>query len=148
MIDPIEELTRRNSLSSPDDVSAFEAAIDALPAELSLPDLRRMLLILNDGADDYTVMYDLLHRIEDTPMGDEERAFVDVLPTMLGTSPWWTETVVMRLLNNEVSKARLLAALHDGEPTSRVAALDLLARVSASEEPVARKAEELLASLR
>ena len=140
MTDAIDRIRRSARLESDADVAMFEAAIDDLPADLEPSVLGELLLSFNDEADVPEVVYDLIHRLEATPLGDEEDAFATVLPEMKARSPWWAQTVLMRLLNDPGSRAVLVKAMQHASPDSQGAFLSLLDEVAQGEDAVAETA--------
>lgn len=143
MSDAVDRIRRSARLASDADIATFEAAIDDLPADLDPGLLRELLLSFDDEADVPEVMYDLVHRLEATPLGDEEAAFATVLPEMQARSPWWAQTVLMRLLNDPGSRAVLVKAMQHASSDSQGAFLSLLDDVAAGADAVAETARNV-----
>ncbi len=136
MSDAIERIRRSARLESDADIATFEAAIDDLPADLEPSVLGELLLSFDERPTYPRCVYDLIHRLEATPLGDEEAAFATVLPEMKARSPWWAQTVLMRLLNDPGSRAVLVKAMQHASSDSQGAFLSLLDDLARGDDAV------------
>jgi hypothetical protein len=140
MSDPIEQLQRASALASEDELEAFETALDAVPANLTAAQLQRLHLVLNDDTDDPSLMFEVVHRLEDAALRDQLDAFVTVAAQMVDFAPEWAQTLLARILNDDPSRAELRRILASAPTPSRDAFRTLLDGLALIPEPVAERA--------
>ena len=147
MSDVLERIRNAAQLQTDEDVEAFGAALDDLPDELSLTLLRELHLSFDDETAEPEVMYDLLHRIEDAPAGAQETAFVAIAADMAARSPWWAETVLIRMLNNPASRTELVSRTREADAPNELAIGRLLGQIGEGSDSVASIAKAVSAEL-
>ena len=147
MSDVVGRIRQAAPLQTDEDVEAFGAALDDLPDVLSLGLLRDLHLSFDDDAAEPGVMYDLLHRIEDAPAGIQEAAFVAVAAEMAARSPWWAETVLIRMLNNPTSRTEVVSRTREADSANKLAIRHLLAQIGEGSDSVASIARAVSAEL-
>jgi hypothetical protein len=60
---------------------------------------RHLLLLMDDSSDDIHAMYGIIHAVEKLPPDTVYRIITELLPQLIGIAPYWSETIVMRLLS-------------------------------------------------
>lgn len=146
MTDAIRDLVAARSLDSPETIAAFEEAVSRLPKRPTGEEIEQLLPVFDDETAYPEVMFELLHVIEDADVGVEELAVARALPSLDVHSPWWSEVLVIRMLNNSASQPLLVeAALRN--PPSKQALLKVLGRIAQGGDAVAGLAREAIAQL-
>lgn len=78
--------------------------------EEQLPDLLRSLV----DDDEFTeVIFGVVHAAESAETAAYARSLIRALPNLVASSPWWAETLLMRVMNSPVTFAVLLDAAGD-----------------------------------
>lgn len=147
MTDSLARLRAWRRLDTDVAVRDFERALADLPETLDSETLDELHLLLYDDTVVPEVMYGLVHRLERTPVGDQEASVLRVLPRMAATAPWWIETVVMRLINNDESRAALLESAEHAPEDHRAALRSVLERISEEPDAVGRVARSTIVVL-
>jgi hypothetical protein len=145
--DIVDRLRRSRQLDNEEAVEEFERALTELPDSLDPQTLDDLHLVLYDDAVVPEVMYDLVHRLERTPMDDLEASLLRVLPRLSETAPWWAKTLVMRVLNNEEARGALLRLVQAAPDDQGVALRAVLRQISEEPYPVARTAGSMIDEL-
>lgn len=143
MNDPVTDLIDARSLNSEQEISRFIAALQRLPSEPSAELVDQLLRVFDDETQLPDVMFDVVHLIERARPGVEEDALLHSLVEMVSRAPWWTETLLMRLLNNVPSRAALIVATARA-PEASAALLALLGNIAQGSDDVARRAAETI----
>jgi hypothetical protein len=140
MSDPIDQLHRVRSLASEDELEAFQTALGAVPSNLTASQLQRLHLVLNDETEDPSMMFEVVHRLEDAPIREQLEAFVKVAAGMVEEAPDWAQTLLARIVNDDPSSAELRRILGRATEPSRQAFRTLLDGLVQVPEPVAEQA--------
>jgi hypothetical protein len=147
MTDTIKTLEETRALDSPERVAAFDRAVQELPRTLSSADIERLLKVFDDNTPWPDVMFTLVHRIEDTPVGVEERALVRSLPTFAMEAPWWAGVLTIGILNEPASRDALVGVASTADARSREALLGVLARIASESHDVGHIARDVAAAI-
>ncbi len=136
-------------MKSREEVIAFDEALDSVPRILSQEDLKQLYLVFDDRCLHHEVMWGLVHCVESFDAKDRLLAFVDTVPQLVKQANEWTETILVRTLNNKDTREILQAVLAEAELASRREVEGLLkALVENTKEPLAGYATSLLQKLR
>nr|WP_254627380.1 Imm30 family immunity protein [Myxococcus sp. CA040A] len=132
-----------------EDVVRFEGALECLASAADAEvHLVEMHLAFDDAARHPEVMYGLVHLLESFDVTVQVRAFVEALERLYVQAPEWMETLLLRLIGDEVASAELCRVLRAGSSSSLAAAKGVLARViAANDAAVAADAQQVLDAL-
>jgi hypothetical protein len=147
MIDLLAVLAASARLKTEDDVIAFEQALADLPDILGYDDVRRLLEVFRDDTEHPEVMFALVHRVEATDRGVEERAVVSQLAALAAGAPGWAEVIVMRLLNDETARVNLISLARHADAVNKASLTRMLQSLSSGSDQVARYAADALVQL-
>jgi hypothetical protein len=130
LADALEELGLAVQLTGEGSVQAIDAALAQVTRFGSPQSIAPLLLMLNDSAPYDEGMFSLIHAAEGFEDGVYVREFLAVLPKLRGASPKWASLVLMRVLNNDSTRAELVRAVRDAAPAIKDAAKWLCDKVN------------------
>jgi hypothetical protein len=138
----VARLLASREFGSREKAAEWLAALDELPTVLTQSQVESLLPVFDDETSYPDEMFDLIHRIEKSDLGVEEEAILRQLPGFAARSPWWCETLLIRLLNHAPSRDHLISAA-PRFPDSRQAFEALLARIADGGDVVGQIARDV-----
>jgi len=125
----IAQLKANRYLRTREEVEAFDAALASLasiPQSRVADSLPQLLLVFDDSAEHFEVMWGLLHYVEYFDTETEAHALGQVAPTMLDYASGWVRRLVMRILNSESERMKFGETLPALSPTGQAALRQVL----------------------
>ncbi|MEX2548469.1 MAG: Imm30 family immunity protein [Chloroflexota bacterium] len=147
MNDVLDDLVRTRHLQSTADVERFTEALERLPQVLDEQTALALYDVFDDDVEIPEVMFGLIHRLEKFDPASCERVLLSALPGLLARAPWWTETIVVRFINNPVSRRQLVEASKVATPEQVSALRATLSAIAAVHDRAGDLAREIMREL-
>jgi hypothetical protein len=125
----IAQLKANRYLRTEAEAEAFDAALASLaslPQSRVADSLPELLLVFDDSAEHFEVMWGLLHYVEDFDTETQLHALGEAAPTMLDYASGWVRRLVKRILNSESARMTLRETLPSLSPTGQAALRQVL----------------------
>jgi hypothetical protein len=130
LADALDELRLAAQMTGEGSVQAIDAALAQVTKYGCPQSIGPLLLMLNDRAAHDEGMFSLIHAAEAFEDSVYVREFLGALPELRMAAPRWASIVLIRVLNNDGTRADLVRALRDAAPAIKQAAKWLCNKVN------------------
>jgi hypothetical protein len=135
--DIIAMLHKNRLMRSPEEVTAFDRALAALPEDQAPTSdyLYELFMVFDDRCEHQEVMWGLLHFIESFDDENFFQAFIKAVPDMVSKAAEWVEIFHARILNSDASRDAFKEILSTADSASQNAIRLILKKIASNEPP-------------